>query len=121
MKDIRESINRVDDRFIDGGLYIGDQQVAENYAANYKSISNVFQKFNHAYFIDNATGKDFKLTAQFQSGKLKMLKATDSSYLKEFFTACYQNKTISASDLKIVTTNKDYTSAEQIRKPRLRL
>lgn len=121
LSNIKESIKRVEFRFQKGGMYIGDQQVAENYAANFKSISNVFHKFNHAYFLDNAMGKDFTLTAQFQSGKLEKLKATDSTYLKEFFKACYSNKTISASDLKIIAANQDYNnSAQQVNKPRLK-
>lgn len=121
LTDTQESINRVDDRFIDGGLNIGDEQVLDNYHSNYKSISNIFHKFNHAYFIDNTKDKDFQLTAQFQSGKLELLKTTDSSYLKEFFKACYKNKIISASDLKIIAANQDYDkTSQQVVNPRLK-
>lgn len=106
----KESIKRVRERFKDGGLYIFDKQVLENYHANFKSISNIFHRFNRAYFINNAADKNFVLTAHFQSGVLAMLKTTDDGYLKKLFKASARNSFITSAEMKIINANKDYTN-----------
>lgn len=121
LNNVKESINRVDDRFKKGGLYISDKQVFENYHANFKSISNIFHKFNHSYFINNSVDKNFALTAHFQAGILTMLKTTDADYLKELFKAGALNGYLTGEEMKIINANKDYTNENLlIKKNRLR-
>lgn len=118
----KESIKRVKERCKDGGLYIFDKQVFENYHANFKTISNIFYKFNHAYFINNSADKNFALTAHFQAGALVMLKTTDADYLKELFKAGAQKGFLTTAEMKIINANEDYTNEKLlIKKNRNRL
>lgn len=113
LSDPDESVARVQDRFKKGGMYISNQEVVHNYHANFKSVANIFQKFNHSFFVDNAEEVNYRLTAQFKAANLVMFKATDNSYLKELFKESFKNKFISVSDLKTIAANKDYVAKQQ--------
>lgn len=110
LSNVKESINRVEDRFKKGGLYISDEQVFENFHANLKSISNIFYKFNHAYFINNTGKEKYTLTAHFKVGVLAMLKTSNADYLKQLFTTSARKGLLTASEIKIINANKNYVN-----------
>lgn len=108
LNDPDESVARVNDRKKKGGLFISNKEALDNYLANFKSISNIFYKFNHAYFIDNTKDKNFALTAYFQAGVLAMFKSTDNNYLKELFEVSSHKGYISDVEMKCIIHNTDY-------------
>ncbi|MBX3253515.1 MAG: hypothetical protein KF862_05185 [Chitinophagaceae bacterium] len=111
LDEMSESVKRVNERFINGGLYISNQEVYKNYNANFSSIENSFHKFKHAYFINNSAKMDFRFTAQFQSGELVKFNSNDSTYFLKLFKSKSLKKIVSSSDLRSIAKNKDYTKS----------
>ena len=119
---VMKSAIRVKDRFKEGGLYINTSQVEANFNANLNNVGGQYDRFDHAYFIDNSTNREMKLAAEFKGPLLIRYHSIASLYLRDLFEQEGVMEKIDRHTLKVIQANKDYTS-EVLRQslPRRRL
>jgi predicted ABC-type ATPase len=108
--DVLKSTIRVKDRFKEGGLYINTDQIGVNFNANLSNVASQYDRFDHAYFIDNSANRKMKLAAEFKGPSLIRYHSISNLYLRDLFEQKAVIEKIDGHTLKIIQANKDYTS-----------
>lgn len=108
VKDVEQSAIRVKDRYNEGGAFIRTDEMKSNFKANLSNVANQYFRFDHSYFIDNATRKEMKLLCEFNKALLIQYRASDHFYLRKLFQQSALTGKINKYFLKIIQVNKDY-------------